>query len=337
MFAAEAVVVELTNNLSIVASPDITICEGKSTQLNAASNATQFSWTQATSLNNAALQNPVASPTVTTQYIVTATFGQCSGQDTVIVTVNPAPKADAGPDVEICYGQDHELQGSGGVQYTWTPPSTLSNAALPNPVSVPLQTITYSLNVIDANGCASLVPDQVVVTVTPPIVVKTNPKDTVVFAGDQFQLLATSPATNYSWNPGTGLNNPFIPDPIITVTSDMTLTVKANTAAGCEGEATINIKVYRGPEIYMPTGFTPNGDGRNDTFKPFPVGITKLNYFHVYNRWGGLIYSTTKLNEGWDGRVGGTHQPAGTFVWMVQGVARDGKVITKKGTVTLIR
>ena len=337
VFAVPAVVVGLTNNLSIVASPDITICEGKSTQLNAASNATQFSWTQATSLNNAALQNPVASPTVTTQYIVTATFGQCSGQDTVIVNVNPAPKADAGPDVEICYGQDHELQGSGGVQYTWTPPSTLSNAALPNPVSVPLQTITYSLNVIDANGCASLVPDQVVVTVTPPIVVKTNPKDTVVFAGDQFQLLATSPATNYSWNPGTGLNNPFIPDPIITVTSDMTLTVKANTAAGCEGEATINIKVYRGPEIYMPTGFTPNGDGRNDTFKPFPVGITKLNYFHVYNRWGGLIYSTTKLNEGWDGRVGGTNQPAGTFVWMVQGVARDGKVITKKGTVTLIR
>jgi gliding motility-associated-like protein len=337
VFTIPAVVVGLTNNLSITVSADITICEGKSTQLSVASNATQFSWTQASSLNNATIQNPMASPTVTTQYIVTATFGQCNGKDTVLVTVDPAPVPDAGPDVEICYGQDYELHGSGGVQYIWTPPSTLSNGALPNPVSVPTETITYSLNVIDAKGCSSLAPDQVVVTVTPPIIVRTSPKDTVVFAGDQFQLLASSAATNYSWSPGTGLNNPFIPNPIITVSSDMTFTVTASTPAGCEGEATVNIKVFRGPEIYMPTGFTPNGDGKNDKFKPFPVGITKLNYFRVYNRWGALVYSTARLNEGWDGRIGGIDQPAGTFVWMVQGVARDGKVITKKGTVTLIR
>jgi gliding motility-associated-like protein len=87
----------------------------------------------------------------------------------------------------------------------------------------------------------------------------------------------------------------------------------------------------------MPTGFTPNGDGRNDKFKPFPVGITKLNYFRVYNRWGQQLYSTTNLHEGWDGRLGGVDQPLGTYVWMVQGVTRLGKIITKKGTVTLIR
>ena len=60
-------------------------------------------------------------------------------------------------------------------------------------------------------------------------------------------------------------------------------------------------------------------------------------YFRVFNRWGQLIFSTAKLNDGWDGRVSGGEQPPGTYVWMVQGVARDGKVITKKGTVTLIR
>lgn len=330
-------VVGLTNNLSVAASADTTICEGKSTQLNVTSNATQFSWTQASSLNNATIQNPVANPTVTTQYVVTATFGQCTGKDTVIVNVNAAPIPNAGPDVEICYGQDVELQGSGGVQYLWTPPLGLSNGALQNPVSNAAQTTTYSLNVVDANGCMSLLPDKMVLTVTPPIIVKTNPVDTVVFAGDQFQLLASSAATNYSWSPGIGLNNPFIPNPIISVTSDITYTVIANTPAGCEGQSTVNIKVFRGPEIYMPTGFTPNGDGKNDKFKPFPVGITKLNYFNIYNRWGRLVYATSNLNEGWDGRIGGIDQPAGTFVWMVQGVARDGKLITKKGTVTLIR
>ena len=330
------IVIRLTNNFSITAVPDVTICEGTSTQLNVISNATQFLWTQASSLNNANIQNPIASPKVTTQYIVTATFGQCSGKDTIVVNVNPAPIANAGPDIEICYGQDYTLQGSGGVQFIWTPPSTLSNGALPNPLSTPPQTTTYSLSVVDSNGCASLVQDQVVVTVTPPIIVKTNPVDTVVFSGDKFQLQASSGATNYSWSPGVGLSNPFIADPVLTVSSDVTYHIIATTPAGCRGDGKLTVKVFKGPEIYMPTAFTPNGDGKNDYFKPFTVGITNLKYFRVYNRWGQLMFSTAKLNDGWDGRVTGGEQPSGTYVWMVQGVVRDGKVITKKGTVTLI-
>ena len=331
------IVVGLSNNLSVTASPDVTICEGTATQLSVASNATQFSWTQASSLSNANVQSPVANPKATTQYVVTATFGQCTGTDTVVVNVNPAPIPNAGPDVEICYGQDYTLNGSGGVQFLWTPPSTLSNGALPNPVSVPAQTTTYSLHVIDSNGCQSLAPDQVIVIVTPPIIVKTNPSDTVVFAGDKFQLLASSGATTYSWSPGIGLDNPFIANPVLTVTSDVTYHIVATTPAGCRGDGKVTVKVYNGPEIYVPTGFTPNNDGKNDKFKPFTVGITNLNYFRVYNRWGQLIFTTGKLNDGWDGRVTGSEQPAGTYIWMVQGVARNGKVITKKGTVTLIR
>jgi gliding motility-associated-like protein len=331
------VTVSLSNNLSVTASPDVVICEGTSTQLSVTSNATQFSWTQGSSLSNANIQNPVANPKVTTQYIVTATFGQCSGNDTIVVNVNPAPIPNAGPDVEICYGQNHTLQGSGGAQFIWTPPSTLSNGALPNPLSTPPQTTTYSLNVIDTNGCASLIQDQVIVTVTPPIIVKTNPSDTVVFSGDKFQLLASSGATSYSWSPGVGLSNPFVANPVLTVSSDVTFHIIATTPAGCRGDGKLTVKVFKGPEIYMPTGFTPNGDGKNDNFKPFTVGITNLNYFRVYNRWGQLIFSTAKLNDGWEGKVSGREQPSGTYVWMVQGVARDGKVITKKGTVTLIR
>jgi gliding motility-associated-like protein len=331
------IVVGLTNNLSFTAAPDVTICEGKSTQLSVNTNATQFSWTPAAGLSNSTIQNPVANPTVTTQYVVTATLGQCSGKDTIVVNVNPAPIPNAGPDVEICYGQDYTLQGSGGVQFIWTPPSTLSNGALPNPLSTPPQTTTYSLSVIDSNGCVSLMRDQVIVTVTPPIVVKTNPSDTVVFSGDKFQLQASSGATNYSWSPGAGLSNPLIANPVLTVSADVTFHVIASTPAGCKGDGKVTVKVFKGPEIYMPTGFTPNGDGKNDKFKPFTVGITNLNYFRVYNRWGQLIFSTANLNDGWDGRVTGAEQPSGTYVWMVQGVARDGKVITKKGTVTLIR
>jgi gliding motility-associated-like protein len=335
--AIQSVTVGLTNNLTLAPAPDVTICEGTSTQLNVTTNANQFAWTPATGLSSTTISNPVANPVLTTQYILTAAFGLCSVKDTVMVNVNAAPLPNAGPDGDICFGQNYRLQGSGGVQFAWSPSATLSSNSVFNPLATPQQTTTYSLSVIDANGCSSLVQDQVLVNVTPPIVVTTNPKDTVVFDGDQFQLLASSAATNYSWTPGTGLNNPNIPNPLLTVTTDIIFTVVASTSAGCTGTNTVTIKVFKGPEIYMPTGFTPNGDGRNDKFKPIPVGVATLNYFRVYNRWGQLMFSTNVFNEGWDGQLRGTPQPTGTYVWMVQGVARSGRVITKKGTVTLIR
>jgi hypothetical protein len=67
------------------------------------------------------------------------------------------------------------------------------------------------------------------------------------------------------------------------------------------------------------------------------VGIKKINYFRVYNRWGQLMFSTTRLYDGWDGKAGGIAQSTGVYVWMAQGITKDDKVITKKGTVTLIR
>jgi gliding motility-associated-like protein len=99
----------------------------------------------------------------------------------------------------------------------------------------------------------------------------------------------------------------------------------------------VNLKVYKGPELYVPTAFTPNGDGLNDIFYPFPVGIKSINYFKVFNRWGQLLFSTTTLNKGWDGKLQGVEQPAGVFVFMAQGVAKNGKLITHNGTVALIR
>ena len=334
-------VVGLTNNLTITPQTDPTICEGNSTQLQLVSNATVYTWTPATGLSNTTISNPVANPTVTTQYTVTATLGRCSASDIVIVNVNAAPIPDAGPDGFICYGQTYQLQGSGGVQYTWTPSTNLSSTSISNPVSTPAKTIIYTLSeVIDAFGCKSLTTDQVIVDVTPSIKVKTFPYDTIAYPGDQFQLNATSAATTYSWSPSTGLSNPNIPNPVLTVGpigSDIIYKVIASTPAGCKGEGYVNLKVYQGPELYIPSAFSPNGDGLNDIFYPFPVGIRSINYFRVFNRWGQLLFSTTTLNKGWDGKLQGVEQPTGVYVFMAQGVDKNGKLITHQGTVALIR
>ena len=345
--------VGLTDNLTLAQQADPVICESKSVQLQLNSNATQYAWTPATGLDNASIYNPVANPTVTTQYIVTATLGRCSANDTVTVNVNAAPVPNAGVDGYICYGQTYQLSASGGTQYSWSPSTYLDDANSANPVSTPTKDITYTLSILsDANGCASLVTDNMRIDVTPPIKVKTYPYDTIGYPGDQFQILVVpsdSDVINYTWNPTIGLSNPNstigtgnlnIPNPIVTIGAigeDIQYQVITSTIAGCRGEGYVKVRVYKGPDIYVPTGFSPNNDGKNDKFTPFPVGMKSYNYFRVFNRWGQMVFSTTKLNDGWDGRLGGQEQPSGVYVWMIEGLTKDNRVITKKGTVMLIR
>jgi gliding motility-associated-like protein len=342
VYPVTGIVVGLTNNLTYTPMVDpAPVCESKSVSLQLVSNATQFSWTNAASLSGSTIANPVAQPSVSTQYVVTATLGRCTITDDVDVIILPAPIPNAGQDGDICFGQTYQLQGAGGSVYDWTPSTHLSSSSVPDPIVSPDKTITYTLSVVDANGCSSLVTDQVMVKVTPPIKVSTFPLDTVVYAGVQVPLLATSAGTNYSWSPATDLDNPNIPNPVATAPladgNVVMYKVTVTTSAGCAGEGFVKIRVYKGPDIYVVTAFSPNGDGKNETFIPFPVGIKNLNYFRVFNRWGQMIFSTTTLNKGWDGRLGGMDQPTGMYVWMVEGVTMDNKVITKKGTVMLVR
>jgi len=336
--------VGLTNDLTLTPQTDPTICESKSAQLAVLSNGLLYSWSPGTALSNTTIPNPVASPTVTTQYIVTVTYGRCVAYDTVVVNVNAAPVPNAGPDGFICYGQTYQLQASGGVQYRWTPATYLSSTTVANPISSPSKDITYTLSILaDANGCASLVTDEMTIDVTPPLKLKTYPFDTIGYPGDQFQLLAVPndpDATNFVWSPSVGLSSTTIANPIVTVGAigqDIQYRVLAFTQAGCRGEGYVKVRVYKGPDIYVPTGFTPNGDGKNDKFTPFPVGMKSYNYFKVFNRWGQLVFTTRQLNSGWDGRWSGVEQPAGTYVWMIEGLIKDDRVITKKGTVVMIR
>jgi gliding motility-associated-like protein len=333
-------IVGLTNNLTVTPQSDPTICEGDSRKLQLNSNATQFSWSPSTGISNTSISDPVVNPTITTRYIVTATLGRCSADDTVIVNVNAAPKPNAGPDGFICYGQTYQLLGSGGTVFSWTPAVFLDDRTIFNPKVTPTKTITYSLSLIDANGCKSLVTDEVTVDVTPPIKVTTLPFDTIGYPGDQFQLNASSLANIYSWSPSVGLSNPNIANPVITIGAmgdDVVYRVIASTIAGCKGEGFVHVRAFKGPDIYMPTGFTPNNDGKNDKFIPIPVGIVNLNYFRVYSRWGQIIFQTNKLHDGWDGRIRGVEQSTGAYVWMVEAVTKDKKTITKRGTVILIR
>jgi gliding motility-associated-like protein len=339
--ATQTVAVPLLDTLFAKAGNNITVCEGTSSSLNATSNGVSFAWHPGAGLDNPTILTPVASPAATTKYYLTAIQGVCSKTDSVMVFVNPSPTPDAGTDTTICFGKSVQLQGSGGVKYYWTPSTYLDNADIADPlVTQPPNSITYNLTVEDNNGCKSLQPASVHITITPAAKVFAG-NDTSVVINQPLQLHAVdinnSGFTQYMWSPPTGLSNPADKNPTATITGDITYTVVASTPSGCEAIDDITIKGFLFSDIFVPNAFTPNNDGHNDILKAVPIGIKEFKYFVLYNRWGQRIFITDNPANGWTGVINGKLQDEGVYVWMAMGIDYKGNTIQRKGTVILIR
>jgi len=337
----QPVTISLNNTVTVDAGTGTSICEGTSFVIPAVSNGASFTWTPAATLNNAALLTPTASPTVTTKYYITATSGICDRTDSVTITVRPAPIPDAGPDASYCYGKVFQLNGSGGASYTWSPSTYFVSATTDQNPSVKANApITYRLVVTDATGCVSLFEDEVSIDVVPAVKIFAG-RDTVAAINQPIQLKAielnNSGVTQYTWSLPDFLNDANIANPVATLPYDFRYVVTGTTPEGCEGKDDVFIKVYKGPEIYVPSGFTPDGNGLNDILRPIPVGIKEFRFFRLFNRWGQLVFTTPDPRRGWDGRINGVPQPSGTFIWMAEAIDYKGNLITRKGTVTIIR
>ncbi|MDQ0108374.1 gliding motility-associated-like protein [Chitinophaga terrae (ex Kim and Jung 2007)] len=193
-----------------------------------------------------------------------------------------------------------------------------------------------SLYGISTEGCLSPVVD---VPVRVTSVHARAGKDTIIAAGQPLQLQAgwLNDRVTYQWSPATGLNDPFSDHPVAVLQRDQTYRLTLISPEGCTDTDDVTVKVYKGPEFYVPNAFTPNGDGKNDVFRVIAPGVPKLDFFCIWNRWGQEIYRSNDLPGGWDGKIQGQPAPADTYVWMVQGVDYTGRKFSRKGFVTLIR
>ncbi|HPG11668.1 MAG TPA: gliding motility-associated C-terminal domain-containing protein, partial [Chitinophagaceae bacterium] len=339
--ATQSATIPLDNIVTVDAGPDTSICLGRSYLLPAVSNGDAFQWTPATTLSDAAILNPEAMPDVETKYFITATKGICTRMDSVLISIKPSPTADAGPDIAICYGKVFELNGTGGTSFEWSPGTHfISSTDLANPSVKAVENITYSLFVTNADGCRSLTSDEVNITVTPAFRIFAG-NDTIAAMNQPLQLNASeignAGVTEYNWLPATGLDDPLVANPVATLTQDTRYIVTGRTPEGCEAQDDVFIKVYQGPEIYVPKAFTPNNDGLNDILRAIPVGIQEFRHFTIYNRWGNVIFSTKDPARGWDGHINGQEQQTNTFVWIAEAIDYLGNHITRKGVITLIK
>jgi hypothetical protein len=219
------------NPLPIVnAGSDQTVCQGTNVTL-AATGASTYSW------DNGVTQGVSFTPTVgTTTYTVTGTSAAgCINTDQVVVTVNPTPLVNAGPDVTVCTGGTATLTASGATTYSWNTGATTASINV-----TPATTTTYTVTGTSL-GCTAT--DAVTVTVSGAAAINAG-LDVAICAGQSTTLTATGGVT-YNWNNGLGAGNGFSVSPASTTT----YTVTGTDAGGCIGTDAVTVTVNPLPVV----------------------------------------------------------------------------------------
>jgi large repetitive protein len=345
-----AIVVTVDNPLQINVGLDPTICEGESVKLLPVvtpAGAT-YEWradgVPLSTIDDRFIKDAIVNPIDTGVYILKATLGGCSKEDTLNVKVIWKPIINAGLTKAICLDSSILLKGivshnSGdSISYLWSPTDSLATPDALQTLAYPTKTTLYTISfqTKPSYGC-DFKGSSAVKLVVQKIDKAFAGNDTVAVKGVP-HVLQGSGGLNYTWSSPAGINisNPFSQKAIVILNDDAQFYLKVTDAIGCEGRDTVFIKVYNGPTFYVPNSFTPNGDGLNDIFRAIPVGMANT-YFRIFNRTGQVMFETSQYLKGWDGTFNGKLQPNGTYVWIVTGTDRDYKKVEMKGTVNLVR
>ena len=300
---------------------------------NVTTTGNQLTWYNSASGGIGSVTAPIPSSSAagTVNYYVSQQNGVCESPRTIIaVIINSKPFVDD-QSLRICFNQTANLAtlyNSTGYNLNWT----FNQQTVPNPASVN-NAGTYQLIASGSTGCSDTA--FVNLGINPPVIANAGSDDDAEYnVGYQ---LSGSGGIQYQWTPAAGLNNPFIAAPIATLSHAATYVLMVMDDIGCFAFDTVKLRVLNGPTLYVPTAFTPNGDGLNDLFRPIAIGISSLEYFSVFNRYGELVFETHEFKKGWDGTYKGKKQPLDNYVWKLKAVDRSGKVRTMSGNVVLIR
>jgi len=249
--ATDQVTITVVPDPTADAGTDQTLCLGASVTIGGSPTGptgATYAWNNATSLNNASLANPSASPGATTTYTVTVTsVNGCTDTDQMTVTVNSGPTADAGSNQTICNGNSVTLGGSptgpAGATYAWSNSTSLNNASAANPVATPATTTTYTVTVTDGSGCTDT--DQVTVTVNPTPAADAGSDQTICSSGSV--TIGGSPTgsagSTFAWNNGGSLSSTTAANPIANPTTTTTYTVTVTDGNGCTSTDQLTVTV----------------------------------------------------------------------------------------------
>ncbi len=330
--------IDINNLPAANAGKDTTICADRSVQIGSSSVAGySYSWFPSNTLSDPAVSDPVASPIASiTKYTVTVVDGNgCQNSDSVTVSMLDPLFADAGEDAAICVGDFVQI-GSAlieGQSYSWMPADGLDDPASPAPIASPDTTTIYTL-AVNGHGCDTVY-DNVEVIVYPLPDANAGIDDTIT-TGASVQLTATG-GVQYEWSPFYGLDNPGVFNPVASPEETTEYTVEVTDIYGCKNTDDITITVLT-PSLWIPNAFTPDDNGKNDVLFVRGEGMENFE-FKIFDRWGHLVFYSSDINIGWDGKKQVTNEimPAGAYVYVITGTQTDGTEVNINGVVNLIR
>ena len=347
--ADSATLVLLDTITAHVITPATVLCNGESIRLQATGD-TQLSyhWSPATGLDSAGSRNPLAMPSVTTFYKLNATWpaeGCPAKGDSVKITVLPVPVITTHPINDICPHTNVQLNATvtpaySGYTFTWSGPNGYSATGQTPTLSDARRRDNgyyYIIVKLDTSRCTAR--DSLLLTVTGPDSPGVSP---IVFCQGKPAAQLTANGADLRWytspNGGTGSTVPPIPN---TDNIGVQYYYVSQTVFDCESERnrlTVEIKPCCDKPVYIPTAFTPNKDGHNDTFSPRYPGFGNSTYsMKIYNRWGQMVFQSYDNTSAWNGLWNGKEADAGTYYYELVVTCKEGGEQHFKGDVLLVR
>jgi len=301
----------------VIGTGDTLICPNQLVLIDAGSGYAQYIW-QDSSLNEIFATTDTGTYTV----MVTDSFG-CQGTGTYQVHYFPNSTVFIGNDTALCEGDSLVLDAGIFPQYLW-------NNGSQNKTITVFDTGTYSITVIDFNGC--IIVDSILIDSFYAVPPADLISDTTICTGNVVTVVAPTGYVTYVWDDGTTLN-------FLDITEAGVYSLTVTNQFTCIRVDSFEVKLLCPTALFVPDAFTPNGDGLNDIFTPIGYNITSF-LMQIYNRWGRQEYETNSIDRGWDGDCNGVPCEMGTYVYYIvwtgalDGITDGG---TEKGNVTLIR
>lgn len=119
--------------------------------------------------------------------------------------------------------------------------------------------------------------------------------------------------------------------------SDKTYFIRIKKGNCWSETSTIRVRIRKAAGLFFPTAFSPDGDGRNDTWKPITDGSFEIYKLRIYNRLGQLVFESGIPDQAWDGKLKGQIQSSGIYIWVLEARDRTSVQIRKKGQLLLVR
>ncbi len=272
-------------------------------------------------------------------YTVTVTDGAgCS--DTVQFTINePATIAITETITNTDCGLDNgsiSLQttgGDGNYTYAWLPNVSTSASA------TGLSAGNYDVTVTDGNGCTQT--GSYTVGAAGSFALNIIPENISIKQGESIDVhLEIEPGITVDsilWSPEEGLSCSDCTDPVASPKETTTYYVQVIDENGCSAMDSITITITSPcAKIYIPTSFSPNGDGMNDLQCVMGDCIATLD-FTIFNRWGEVVFQTADFTKCWDGMFRGKLVQTGVYVYKLKATLDNGEEIEESGNINVIR